>query len=94
MLDAAPIGLQHVFLKSTGEHFTIKRPNTCVGNLLFGTMYVEHVGKSIIINHKTGNVGVFEFIAEGWYGINRHKIIGDVFMNEDDRKNKVSVAKV
>ena len=57
-------------------------------------MYVEHVGKSIIINHKTGNVGVFEFIAEGWYGINRHKIIGDVFMNEDDRKNKVSVAKV
>ena len=93
-VKAETIGLQYVFLKSTGEHFTIKRPNTIVGNLIFGSMYVEHVGKCIITNHNTGHVMLMEFMAEGWYGVNRHKVQGDVFMSAEDIKKNVSIAKI
>jgi len=43
-LKAEPIGLQHIVLKSTGEHYSILRPVSHVKNLIFGTMYIEHVG--------------------------------------------------
>ena len=40
-LKATPIGLQHIRLKSTGEHYTIFRPNSHVKNLVFGQTYIE-----------------------------------------------------
>jgi len=61
-IDAITIGFQHVLLKSTGEHFSIKRPSTRVSNLLFGTMYLEHIGKMIIENHTNGNVCDLDFL--------------------------------
>jgi len=61
-INAIPIGFQHVFLKSTGEHYSIQRPNTYCCNLIFGNMYLEHVGKSIIKNHTNGNVCVLDFL--------------------------------
>jgi hypothetical protein len=50
-IKAQPIGLQHVYLKSTGEHFTIDRPVSHVKNLVFGTMYIEHVGEMTVRNY-------------------------------------------
>lgn len=57
-------------------------------------MYVEHVGKSIVTNHTTGHVGVIDYLHEGWYGLNKHKIQGDIFVSEEDRKKGISVGKI
>lgn len=93
-LDASPIGFQHVFLKSTGEHFSIQRPNTVVGNLLFGTMYIEHVGKMTVTNQQTGYLCVLDFLPTGWYGVNKHVVKGDAYMSLKDKKSDNSVAKM
>ena len=82
-LKAQPIGLQHVYLKRTGEHFSISRPNTHVKNLIFGTMYIEEIGASVVKNHKTGEVCHIEFKAEGWGGKNRHAMEGYTFDSEE-----------
>lgn len=86
-LKAQPIGLQHVNLKSTEEHFTIERPNSHVKNLIFGTMYIEHVGNMIIRNYKTGEVCIMEFKAEGWGGKNKQAVEGYVYSSMEEAEN-------
>ena len=49
-LEVKPLGLQHIHLKSTDEHFTIERPTSTVQNLIFGEMYVEHIGMMKVVN--------------------------------------------
>lgn len=51
VLLAIPIGFQHVTLKNRNEHYVIGRPTTTVNNLLFGTMYIEHVGTMSVKNY-------------------------------------------
>ena len=70
-LKVQPIGLQHVYLNRTGEHFSINRPTSFVKNLIFGTMYIEQVGEMTVTNYQTGEVCVVEFKAEGWGGKNK-----------------------
>lgn len=79
-----PIGFQHVYLKSTNEHYSIKRPNSQVGNLLFGTMYLEHIGKLITVNHTNGNVCVLDFLPTSWYGVNKNHVKGNVYKSPED----------
>lgn len=81
---AQPIGLQHVYLKSSDEHFTIERPNTHVKNLIFGTMYVEHVGPMTVTNYKTGEVCILDFKAEGWGGKNKQYCEGYVYKSLEE----------
>jgi len=87
-MKATPIGLQHIFLKSTGEHFTIDRPMTQIKNLIFGTMYIEQVGEMTVTNHKTKEVCVIEFKAEGWGGKNRHAMEGYSYNSQQDAEAK------
>lgn len=68
--------LQHVRLKSTGEHFTVTRPVTLLNNVLIGTMYTEHTGEMRVTNHASGEVCLVTFKTEGWGGRNRHAIEG------------------
>ena len=78
-MKAVPIGLQHIRLKSTGEHYAIHRPTTVVKNLIFGQMYIEHIGEMKVENYQTGEVCVIDFKAEGWYGTNKHHLEGFAF---------------
>jgi len=87
-LDAIPIGYQHIRLKTTGEHYIIGRPNTCVGNLLFGTMYLEHVGTMFVKNCTTGHVCSLEFKSAGWTGTDKHVVQGAVYASEQESKNR------
>ena len=82
-MKAQPIGLQHIYLKATGEHFAIDRPMTQIKNLIFGTMYIEHVGEMKVTNYKTGEVAVIDFKAEGWYGSNRHYLEGFTYDSQE-----------
>ena len=77
-LSAKPIGYQHVFLKDHGEHYLIGRPDTTVNNLVFGTMYIEHVGKMTVTNVKRKETCVLDFHAAGWNNANKHAVKGVV----------------
>ena len=81
-LKAIPIGFQHVHLKAFDEHYLIGRPTTTVNNLLFGNMYIEHVGTMSVKNCKTNMVCPVEFKAAGWGNAGRHEVNGAVFAEE------------
>lgn len=85
-LLAIPIGFQHVVLKSRNEHYVIGRPPTTVNNLLFGNMYIEHVGTMSVKNHTNGMICPVEFTAAGWGNVGRHEVNGQVFQNEEQQK--------
>ena len=84
-LKAIPIGFQHVHLKTFNEHYLIGRPTTTVNNLLFGNMYIEHVGTMTVKNCKTNMVCPVEFKAAGWGNAGRHEVNGTVFANEGSK---------
>lgn len=75
-LLAIPIGFQHVILKSRNEHYVIGRPTTTVNNLLFGNMYIEHVGTMTVKNYSNGMICPVEFSPAGWGNAGRHEVNG------------------
>ena len=81
-MKATPIGLQHIRLKSTNEHFYFNRPTTYINNIIMGKMFVDHAGEMKIKNHQTGHVAVLDFKAAGWSHKTRHHIDGLIYMNE------------
>ena len=65
-----PVGLQHVKLLTTGEHFTYHRPETMLKNIMIGTLYMDIDGETTIVNHQTGDYCKFKFHPQGWGGRN------------------------
>ena len=90
-IKAVPNGLQHIKLKRTGEHFIISRPNTHVKNLIFGQVYIEQVGESIVTNLTTGEVCVVEFKEAGFSGKNKHYLEGLTYDSLAQSKAKKKV---
>jgi hypothetical protein len=93
VLTAKPIGYQHVILKGTGEHYLIGRPSTTVNNLIFGTMYIEHVGCMTVKNCKTGLFMNVNFSAAGWGNAGKHEVVGQVYANDQDTKKPLGELK-
>jgi hypothetical protein len=85
VLDVAPDG------NKITEHYTIERVNSCVNNLIFGEMYVEHVGTMIIRNITNGNVCLVDFRKRGWTGKGAFEVEGYAFesINSKDKKAKI-----
>ncbi|RKP20515.1 hypothetical protein ROZALSC1DRAFT_27992, partial [Rozella allomycis CSF55] len=64
--EAHPLGVSHVTLKKTGEHFSWKKVITAVNGILMGKLTIDHYGTMTIINHSTGENCVLEFCKPGW----------------------------
>lgn len=79
-MEVKPLGLIHIILKKHGgEHYIIERPSTNVQNIIFGNMYIEHVGIMKIHNHKTGHHCEVDFKKRGWGAKDINKIEGKIF---------------
>lgn len=65
-IDLIPGGYNHVWLKKTGEHFSYKKVNTIVNNIIIGKMTMEHYGKMKLTNHLTGEICELDFKQSGW----------------------------
>ena len=87
-MNAKAIGLQHVRLLAHDEHFTMRRPDTHINNIMIGTMFLEHVGEMTVTNHKSGEVTIVKFFEEGWGGKNKQYIEGYVYGNADEAKKR------
>jgi hypothetical protein len=50
-MEVRPLGSMHVVLRHYRDHFTFKKCVTHVKNMLFGEMYIDHVGEMKFRNH-------------------------------------------
>jgi Oxysterol-binding protein len=95
-LEVKPLGLQHVRLvlgqnpdgTKITEHYTIERVNSTVNNLIFGEMYVEHVGTMTVRNVTNGNVCLVEFKKRGWTGKGAYEIEGHAYESGNTKDKK------
>jgi hypothetical protein len=70
-VDINGVGNNHLILQKRGDHFTWKNPTACCHNIIFGRMWIEHIGCVTIINNATGDVATVHFKKAGWFeGIN------------------------
>jgi hypothetical protein len=78
-MEVKPLGMIHVVLKAyDNEHYTIERPSSLVQNIIFGNMYIEHVGLMKVVNHKTGHVCEVDFKKRGWSAKDHDRVDGKV----------------
>jgi len=78
-LDCSVVGSNNVLIKSTGEHFKWEAVRTCVHNIIFGTLWLDHYGETIVLNKKTGDKAIINFKPYGWFGKGWHEISGELF---------------
>ncbi|KAL1922967.1 uncharacterized protein VTP21DRAFT_9343 [Calcarisporiella thermophila] len=70
----------------TLEHYTWRKPTTCVNNLIIGQPWIDHYGDMIIKNHRTGEECQLTFKARGWRGKDAFEVRGKTF---DARGNAI-----
>jgi hypothetical protein len=84
-MEVKPLGLLHAVLKDhSNEHYTIERPSSYAQNIIFGTLYVEHVGTMTIRNWTTGHIFEIEFKKRGW-SAKDHNLIQGKLMDSDKK---------
>lgn len=88
-LEVKALGYQNVKLKNTDEHFTIERPTSTVNNLIFGEMYIEHVGLMTVRNMKTQDYIEIDFKKRGWSNKGAFEFSGYCFNKYKDKKFKI-----
>ncbi len=79
-LEFRAVGLNHLILTQTKEHFLFKRPDNSANNLLYGNLYVDvhglaevtNVTKNIKVNINISRQGMFTSQA------NLHKLEGKI----------------
>jgi len=77
-VDISSIGNNHFWISKTGDHYTWMNPMSCVHNIIFGRLWIEHCGDQIIKSLKTKHTAVVHFKKAGWFeGIN-YEVHGEV----------------
>ncbi|XP_065060670.1 oxysterol-binding protein 1-like [Rhopilema esculentum] len=56
-----PTGTVHVIFKKDNAHYSWKKPETRIHNIVIGTLYVDHDGLSEIVSHNTGEKATVKF---------------------------------
>lgn len=60
-VKVCPTGIVHLKFKSDNHHYSWKKPNTSIHNIVFGTLWVDHEGSVEITNHQSKESAVVHF---------------------------------
>ena len=60
-IKVCPTGMVHLKFKKSGDHYSWKKPQTIVHNIVFGTLWAEHDGEVVITSHQTNEVCTIHF---------------------------------
>jgi len=77
-VDINSIGNNHFWMSRTAEHYLWMNPMSCIHNIIFGRLWIEHCGDQVIKCIETNLTAVVNYKKAGWFeGIN-YEINGDV----------------
>jgi len=66
-LEVIPVGLCHVVLKATGDHYTFTKGPTMIHNIIVGKLWIDQHGEMTITNHTTKQTCTMEFIPYSYF---------------------------
>ncbi|KAK1140173.1 oxysterol-binding protein 1-like [Acipenser oxyrinchus oxyrinchus] len=66
-LSIMPLGSIHCLFANSGNHYTWKKVNTTVHNIIVGKLWIDQSGEIDIINHKTGDKCHLKFAPYSYF---------------------------
>jgi len=70
-VDVFSVGSNDLKILSKGEHYMWTNPTTTIHNIIFGRIWVEHVGSFPVKNLSTGDTCTLQYKKAGWFeGVN------------------------
>jgi len=66
-LEVIPVGLCHVVLKATGDHYTFTKGPTMIHNIIVGKLWIDQHGEMTITNHTTNHTCTMNFIPYSYF---------------------------
>jgi hypothetical protein len=66
-LQIVPLGTSHLEFQKSGHHYTWRKVNTYVRNMIVGKLWVDHVGEMDIVNHKTKDVCHLKYFPYSYF---------------------------
>ena len=88
-LKVKPVGKFNVKLHKYDEVYTWEKPYTNVNNIIVGKINVDHHGKVIINNPKTGHSVELVLKKRGWFSKEVHSVTG--YVKDADGNAKVQI---
>ena len=84
--DIQPLGVFHVVLKKWKEHYSWRKCNTVVNNIVLGKLWIDHYGQMTVLNHKTGDTAKLDFNKTGWRTSSKdsRKVTGKIYNGDND----------
>ena len=88
-----PVGLQHIYFKESGEHYTFDKITTTAHNIIVGKLWVDNSGEQVIINHKSGDICKVKFHAYSYFSKEPpRRVSGTVFSKWKTKDQKARYA--
>lgn len=88
-LEFRAVGLQHLYLTESNEHFVIKRPDNSANNLIVGKLYVDVHGKLEITNLTKDIKCTLNIHRQGWTSKNAYKV--EATINDSSNKPRYQI---
>ncbi|CAH2282652.1 oxysterol-binding -related 3-like isoform X1 [Pelobates cultripes] len=85
-MEIVPIGITHLVLPGSGDHYEWNKVTSCIHNILSGQRWIEHYGEIIIKNTKNSSCHCkVTFMKAKYWNPNVHEVEGTIM----DRSGKV-----
>lgn len=66
-LEIIPVGISHLILKASGDHYTWTKVPTTVHNIIVGKLWADQHGTMVITNHVTGDKCDLKYHAYSYF---------------------------
>jgi len=84
-MELVPIGIVHVILKATGEHYSWGKVTTCMRNIFSTSRYLEHYGTMNVKNHTLGHTVQLQFRESGYFSSSKNEVVGNLYNSSGDK---------
>jgi len=89
-LECRPIGLSHIKLKNSKDHFVWENLQTMVHNLIIGKTWLDHYGDVAVQCKGSKRRAQITFKQCGWFGRGWHDVVGTVYDENDNARFSLS----
>ncbi|XP_075591788.1 LOW QUALITY PROTEIN: oxysterol-binding protein 1 [Dermatophagoides farinae] len=80
-----PLDITHLEFPASGNHYTWRKVNTTVNNIIVGKLWIDNHGEMNIINHKTGDSCHLTFHPYSYFSRETPKKVTGVVLSKDEK---------
>ncbi|KAF7489040.1 Oxysterol-binding protein 1 [Sarcoptes scabiei] len=80
-----PLDITHLIFPASGNHYTWRKVNTTVNNIIVGKLWVDNHGEMTITNHKTGDICHLNFVAYSYFSRDIPRKVTGLVVSKDEK---------